>query len=57
MEVYVDGTLSEKKHIMAVAKELESFIYNFLVSISSYKNANHYSVPKGDRGLLYIRKE
>jgi hypothetical protein len=26
MEVYVDGTLSEKKHIMAIAKELESFI-------------------------------
>jgi hypothetical protein len=26
MEVFVDGTLSEKKHIKAIARELESFI-------------------------------
>jgi hypothetical protein len=30
---------------------------SFLVSLSSYKNANHFSVPKEDRGLLYIRKD
>lgn len=29
----------------------------FIVSLSSYKNANHFSVPKGDRGLLYLRKD
>jgi hypothetical protein len=46
-------------HTDLMAIELVSIkvLLTILVSLSSYKNANHFSVPKGDRGLLYIRKD
>ncbi len=52
-------TLRDLAPTLKMVIELVSFhlFTTFLVSISSYKNANHYSVPKGDRGLLYIRKD
>ena len=56
---FMELTLQDLAHTELLEIELVSIkvLKRFLVSLSSYKNANQFSVPKEDRGLLYIRKD
>ena len=50
-------TRRDPAHTHKMAELVSIKLFTFLVSLSSYKNANNFSVPRGDRGLLYIRKD